>query len=317
MARRMMTTVAALAGLGIAIGVGVWALRDTGPSAEVVAAAYAAPPPAPEGPLRVYHLGHSLVGRDMPAMLAQLAGPEHGYESQLGWGTSLRDHWEPDVPINGFEAENDHPRYRDAREAIGSGDYGAVILTEMVEIKDAIKYHDSTTYFGKWADLARGASPAPRIYLYESWHRLDVDRGWLARLDGDLSAHWQAALLYPDLGRNPEAPAYLIPAGQVMAHFVRTVETLGGLGPVKSRKDLFQTKADGSLDPIHVNDLGAYLVALTHYAVLYGRSPEGLPHALMRADGSAATDPGPELAQLMQRSVWEVVTALPQTGVRP
>ena len=32
----------------------------------------------------------------------------------------------------------------------------------------------------------------------------------------------------------------------------------------------------------------AYLVALTHYAVLYRQSPVGLPHALSRADGTPA-----------------------------
>ncbi len=62
---------------------------------------------------------------------------------------------------------------------------------------------------------------------------------------------------------------------------------------------------------------GAYLTALTHYAVLYQQSPVGLPHALARADGTPADDPGPEVAQLMQETVWGVVTSLPRTGVRP
>ena len=70
-------------------------------------------------------------------------GTDIAYDSQLGWGTSLREHWEPDLPINGFDAENDHPRFRPARDAIGSGDYDSVVLTEMVEIKDAVKYHKS------------------------------------------------------------------------------------------------------------------------------------------------------------------------------
>ena len=47
------------------------------------------PLPPPADPLATYHLGHSLVGRDMPAMLAQMAGHDHA--SQLGWGASLRN----------------------------------------------------------------------------------------------------------------------------------------------------------------------------------------------------------------------------------
>ena len=85
-------------------------------------AAYAMPLTPPAAPMRVFHLGHSLVGRDMPAMLAQLAGNGHSYHSQLGWGTSLREHWDPKLPINGFETENAHVHYRDAKEALASGD---------------------------------------------------------------------------------------------------------------------------------------------------------------------------------------------------
>jgi len=288
------------------------------PDADTVAAAYAAPLAAPERPIAVYHLGHSLVGRDMPAMLAQLAGEGHRYALQLGWGTSLKEHWEPDLAINGFEAENDTPKFRPAREAIGSGDYDAVVLTEMVELRDAIKYHDSATYLGKWADLARAASADTRVYLYETWHRLDDPAGWLARLDADLQSLWEDKLLLPDLAAGGAArPIHVIPAGQVMARFVRAVEAAGGVDNIASRDALFRRDDDGTLDDIHLNDLGHYLVALTHYAVLYGRSPVGLPHELTRADGSPATAPGPQAARLMQETVWQVVTTYPKTGVAP
>lgn len=285
-------------------------------------AAYATPLPAPRAPLRVFHLGHSLVGRDMPAMLAQLAGAGmgrgHGYESQLGWGTSLNQHWQGRKAVNGFEAENAHDRYRDARAAVGSGDYDAVVLTEMVELRDAIRYHDSAKALHRWAELARGASPGTRVYLYETWHRLDDPEGWLTRLDTDLERYWEGRLLLPDLAKSgPDRPLYVIPAGQVMARFVRAVEAQGGVGNVKNRESLFARDADGALDPIHLNDLGAYLVALTHYAVLYHRSPAGLPHRLMRADGTAADAPDRPAAELMQRTVWEVVTGYPKTGVAP
>ena len=76
-------------------------------------ALYADPAPAPDGPLRVYHLGHSLVGHDMPVMLMQLAGEGHAFSSQIGWGSFLREHWEPDVPVKGFEDENTHDEHRD------------------------------------------------------------------------------------------------------------------------------------------------------------------------------------------------------------
>lgn len=301
-----------------AAAVAAWAMAGrSSASSRDLAQAYARPaPPPPAGGMRIFHLGHSLVGRDMPAMLAQLAGKGHRYDSQLGWGTSLKEHWEPGETINGFEAENDHPRFRPAREAVGSGDYDAVVLTEMVELRDAIRYHQSGKYLALWAALARQANPEVRLYLYETWHRLDDPEGWLARIDHDLERYWKPALLAEDMRRNaPSRPIYLIPAGQVMAAFVRKLEAQDRAGPIRTREDLFRRDESGALDPIHVNDLGAYLVALTHYAVLYQASPVGLPHRLRRADGTPAEAPDPEIARMMQETVWEVVTARPETGV--
>jgi hypothetical protein len=309
-----LTRRAALGFLTLALGLGglSYARRQRG--GKIAKALYEQPLSAPSGALRVYHLGHSLVGRDMPAMLTQLAGAGHRYDSQLGWGTSLKEHWEPDQPVNGFDVENDHPRFRAAQEALASGDYDAVVLTEMVEIKDAIRYHDSAAYLAKWAGLAREGNPQARIYLYETWHHTDDPAGWLTRIDNDFSGLWLERVLFPALSKD-DAPIHLIPAGQVIAAFVRALTAQGGLDGVAGVDDLMARNTDGTPDTIHFNDLGAYLVALTHYAVLYHRTPVGLPFALNRADGTLADAPSPAAAALMQRTVWDVVGRHAQTGV--
>jgi hypothetical protein len=272
-------------------------------------ALYRDPLPSASRPLHVYHLGHSLVGRDMPAMLAQLAGEGHVYASQLGWGATLQSHWEPDVPVKGFEAENIHPQYRDPVEALASGDYDSMVLTEMVEIRDALAYFDSPLYLHRFANAAWTGNPHSRVYLYETWHELDDPEGWLNRIDLDLDRYWETALLRVALACDSDArPVHVIPGGQVMAAFARKLADTGGIGETRNHRDLFS-------DEIHFNDLGAYLIALTHFAVLYGRSPVGLPHQMIRADGSPAEDPGPEVARAMQDTVWKVVTAYPPTGV--
>ncbi|MDT1063071.1 hypothetical protein RM190_14435 [Paracoccus sp. CPCC 101403] len=265
----------------------------------------------PDGPIPVYHLGHSLVGRDMPAMLAQLAG--HDYALQLGWGTALREHFEPGETINGFAQENVTPRYRDAHKALASRDYAAFVMTEMVDLKDAILYKDAITYAGKWAAEAVADNPDVQVFLYETWPRLDAKPDWLARLPQDLDQLWSQLLW--SATRAAGRPVWLIPAGQVMARLVTEAEAKGGIAELKSREDLFGRQPDGSLDPIHPNDLGFYLVALTHYAVIYGKSPVGLPRQLMHADGTPARAPSPELARRMQEIVWEVVTSQPLTGL--
>ena len=302
LSRRLFLGAAALASLSG----GSWVFRRA-QLQDRAAELYATRLTPPTAPMQVYHLGHSLVGEDMPAMLSQMAGAGHSYHSQTGWGTSLREHWEPEMPVNGFDRANDHARHRPARAAIGSGEYDAVVLTEMVEIADAIRYHDSPDYLARWANLAREARPDTRVYLYETWHYTDDGTGWLNRIDRDLDKYWRRQVLYPALQQS-DLPIHLIPAGQVMAAFARALDAQGGVGPLQGHRDLFK-------DNIHFNDYGAYLIALTHYAVLYQRDPAGLPHALLRADGAPADDMGAEAAALMQRVVWDVVTSLPQTGV--
>jgi hypothetical protein len=322
-ARRTHWIAAGLAGAALllaAAGGGLlWNLRAQTLPPPVAAAPNAPPLPAPEGGLRVFHLGHSLVGRDMPAMVEQLArfarvrGHEH--HSQLGWGTSLREHWEPDVPINGFEAENAHPRFRPAREALATGAYDVVVLTEMVELRDAIRWHASPDYFPRWVAAARAANPAVRVYLYKSWHNLEHPEGWLPRLERDPAALWQAHLLGPAWADPALGPVHAIPVADVLAELTRRLAAGGGVAGLRSPADLFARNPDGTLDTIHFNDQGLYLVALTHFAVLYHRSPLGLPHALRRADGRPAQAPSRAAADLMQRLVWDVVRGHPLTGV--
>lgn len=272
------------------------------------------PVTAPDEPLNVFHLGHSLVGRDMPAMLAQLAPEGHDYASQLGWGTPLRAHWEPDVEVNGFETENDHPKFQPAREALEAGGFNAVVLTEMVELKDALRYHDSAEYLAKWIGVARAGRPDVRLYLYETWHNTDDPAGWLARIDGDYDALWLDRLLLPAVAQTG-APVHVIPGGQVLGAFVRAVEARGGVGNVAGRDALMARTPEGAVDTIHLSDLGAYLIALTHYATLYQRSPVGLPLALKRADGTPADAPDAEAGALMQQTVWDVVRRVRYSGV--
>jgi hypothetical protein len=279
-------------------------------AAQAVDALYADPASAPTGPLNVLHFGHSLVGHDMPLMVMQLAQDGHSYNSQLGWGTFLKAHWDENDPRNGFAESNTHPQFRDGREALASGEYDAVVLTEAVEIRDAIKYMESPKMLHNLAGAARTHNPDVIIYFYETWHHLDDPEGWLERIDRDLALYWEDAILRPALNYDDDPkPIFMIPGGQVMARFARAVEARGGVGPILTRQDLF-------LDQIHFNDYGAYLMALTHYAVLYQTSPVGLSHALTKADGTPAADPGQEAAQLMQEIVWQVVTEYPKTGVR-
>lgn len=287
-----------------------------GLDAQALAQLYATPLPPPDRPLRVFHLGHSLVNRDMPLMLEQLAGPGHDHRSQLGWGAPLKAHWEPDVPVNGFDTENAHARYQGAHEAVDSGRFDVLVLTEAVEIKDSIKYQDSAKYLRLWTQAARKANAQVRVYLYETWHRLDDPEGWLQRLDKDLARHWEGVLLAQALAEGDTGgPIHVIPAGQVLARVVREVEGRGGVGMMRSREDLFALDERGARDMIHLSALGNLLVAMTHYSVIYHRPVPTTMLAIRLADGTQLQNLTPELMKLMSEVVWSVVTRYPKTGV--
>ncbi|MFZ1469526.1 MAG: hypothetical protein WAT09_11200 [Paracoccaceae bacterium] len=288
---------AALAGSALAL----WRSRPAELSDPAFAALFAQPLVPPEAPVAVYHLGHSLVGRDMPAMLAQLGG--HVWNSQLGWGASLKNHWQGDVP--GLAEENRAPVYRPAGQAVDSGAYPVLVLTEMVDLRDAIRWHDSAAYLAAWASRARAANPEVRIYLYETWPRLDVPEGWAVRVATDRQALWQDQVLRPAVAQ--VGVIHVIPGGQVMAAVVAAAEA-GDIPGLAGQQDLFS-------DQIHFTDLGAWLMAMVHFAVIYGRSPLGLPVALQRADGTLAPGPAKDAALLMQALVWRVVTGYALTGV--
>lgn len=270
-----------------------------------LAARLAEPLPAPAGPLSVYHLGHSLVGRDMPVLLAQMAGEGHVSHSQLGWGASLADHWKGDVP--GFETENAHPNHRPAAAAFDSGAYQAVVLTEMVELRDAIRWHDSPAHLARWAARARAARPDVRLYLYETWHRRDDPAGWAARIAADRPGLWEGALLAPAMAQKDTGTIRVIPAGQVLAAATAAIEA-GQIPGLTDPAVLFT-------DEIHLSATGAWLVAMVHYAVLYHRPPPETAD-LRLADGSAFAPPGAEAATALRALVWQTISADPATGIR-
>jgi hypothetical protein len=63
---------------------------------------------------------------------------------------------------------------------------------------------------------------------------------------------------------------------------------------------------EGHYDDVHASQVGIYIVALTHFAVLYRRSPLGLDTVSGIPEG---------LAKSLQQLVWQVVLAEPRTGV--
>lgn len=300
---RMQLVAAIVAGLAVTAAAVWWLWPARGLSDEAFAALYAEPLAPPAAPVDVYHLGHSLVGQDMPAMLAAAGG--HDWAAQLGWGASLKNHLDGAVP--GFDEANANDHFQPVHKAAEGGAWPVVVLTEMVELRDSLRYHDAAATLAEWARRFRAGNPAVRLYLYETWHHTDDGNGWLARIDRDLPRLWEGRLLRVAMAEEGVGTIHVIPGGQAMAALVRAAAR-GDVPGVSGERDFIT-------DTIHFTDLGAWAMAMTHYAVIYGRTPEGLPAQLPKADGTLAGAPSDAAARAMQAIIWRVVTHYPPGGV--
>ncbi|MCA9616736.1 MAG: hypothetical protein KC586_28450 [Myxococcales bacterium] len=147
-------------------------------------------------------------------------------------------------------------------------------------------------------------------------------------------------LLGESHGCSPRQPVYLVPVGTVFAAIDeltrreelpfadRTLTTADLFANAYTRwpegwpleapldeeaerralEDLARRHPDAELDDIHPSALGIYVAALTHFATLYRRTPEGLPSLL--------DDLPEETAARLQSLTWRVVRSEARAGVR-
>lgn len=164
----------------------------------------------------------------------------------------------------------------DAARAIEAQHPNIVVLQEQSQLP--LVAAEVFQHFARMLDDRIRAAGA-RTFLYVTWAKRDAPQ----EQEGLTAA-------YATVAR--ERHATLVPVGPVW-QAVR-----------KAMPELRLHDEDGS----HPSPLGTYVAALTFFAVLYDRSPEGLPARIGQA-GQTRVDLGPEAAASLQRLVWDVVHA--------
>ncbi|WP_128514461.1 hypothetical protein [Tabrizicola thermarum] len=197
--------------------------------------------------------------------------------------------------------------------------YDVLVLTERVPVRSAIEWEESVDYTQKWFDHAwskgKGGKGAETIY-YASW--VDIRSGpgntdeydmpderlipLRERLDLEMGA-WQQVADQVNAHRAKGSPRMrVIPGPKIMAAVLDAISA--GTAPGLTRiKDLFE-------DTIHPNAKGAYLMAVAHYAVIYGRDPRTLPN--LRGEPGW---PSAKQADWMKELVWDVLRSYPDSGL--
>lgn len=260
--------------------------------------------------LRIVMSGHSLtdpIPEPLSAIVRAIAGAQAtgmAIDSSTTPGSPADFRWShPASPV-------------DARHAIGN--YDLLVLTERVPVRSTLEYHAADKMALTWFEHAwkngNGGQGAETVY-YATWISLASGPGntdpydmederlipFRERLDLEMTA-WQEIADYVNANRPSDSPQMrVIPGPRIMAALFDAIAA-GRAPGLASMDELFS-------DGIHLSDIGAYPIALAHFAVIYGRDPRGVP--ALRGEGW----PSAEQQEWMKSLVWEVLSDYPDSGL--
>jgi hypothetical protein len=254
-------------------------------------------PLAATNALTVFHIGNSFTRwGNIPAQLQDFAAASnrpHARGEQLADGQGVGYHWTNGLP-GGLLT-----RGTPARTELATASWDALILQPMSrewQPASLPAFQANAESFDNLADSA-----GVQLYLYVYWPWRDDP---LSDQDGINAAFEQVRSALSSDG----PPVRVIPVGEAFRAAVGEMGSgeLAGL----TRNDLYR-------DTLHPSDIGYYLSALVHFAVLHRRSPVGLPAVGISSDdfSDAPVAIPTNIAAAFQRIAWEVARTTPYTGI--
>jgi hypothetical protein len=252
-------------------------------------------------PYKVYMIGNSLtdeVKYDDWIKLCASASSETLYARKMIPGAPIS--WHQEHPAQGFSTKS----YGYPEKAFKEYPWDALTLQPFTsadrEIPAAIHY----------ANLMWQYQPDCKVYIYAQWPNRDSD-DWLGRWETFKDQRYTAVYdaLCKETGKTNRI--FMIPAGWAFCRLEKKMQ----LGAVSGYQSIWQLYSDG----VHVSNVGSYIVGLSFYATIFGKSPIGMPVGNYQGKADTVADRfeiSPELARIIQETVWEAVTAHLASGVR-
>ena len=250
--------------------------------------------------LRVFHIGNSFtehgnIPDSLHAMAIQRGKTGATVGRNIRWGANLSTHAEPPYSLNNYG----FTPWKIA--LVPEKKWDVLILQTWDSGELARDVHFASMYMA----AALSGNPDCQTYLYYFGPKLAETPekclpasklSYIESLADALSAKFPAA-----------KPVLIIPAG-IAQWEVREAVARGEIPGIQDASAFF--------DPDnHFSNLGAHIVALTHFATLYGESPEGMePRSGPPKEYWAKAFP-PEACAVIQRIVWDVVQKYPRSGV--
>jgi hypothetical protein len=233
-----------------------------------------APAPVGSNQANVFFSGHSLINLNTPTLFAQLAQSRSlavSYQLQMGLGSSIL--YRLQCPWNGQQADGHPIQYRVQNELVRSNVYDTLVLAENHDLLSSIQYSRTTSTAKVMYDLFTTGNPDGQAYLYENWLYRDSPNldALLARIDRERPAWDCVASMVNTTRVGAQKPMKIMPGSTALAALIRDIR-LGNVPSITAGESLFH-------DNVHLNSIGNYFISLLYYAVIYGRSPVGLPHS--------------------------------------
>jgi hypothetical protein len=267
---------------------------------------------APADHVRTFYSGHSL-SDGVPEVVDQIArslGHRLDFETQSMGYSLLRQRTKGEVP-----SASDWPGYRAGNNRAGSGlnvaaelsqprrlapgdRYDALVVTERHDLPAIARKERTAFYLTDMAKHLVAGNPDAQVLLYHTWLHLDPDAPWpWIEYERAVLSMWEcvASRANLDLPARGDVPRVrVLPGSGALAELVAAlwdgkVPGVVGKTPGERVRLLFS-------DNVHMSEAGRYFIALVHYAVLFGRTPEGakIPASL-----------APETGRYMQKLAWE------------
>ncbi len=258
---------------------------------------------AQEKPFRVYFVGNSVTDTINYRGLAELAksrGHKQVWGRHMIPGAPLQWIWQH--PKDGFQ----EPPFGHYPNALANFQWDVLSLQPFDRHLDG---KDGDLVMAKnFIDLALPKSPDLRVYVYARWPRQgkdDFDTAWLKKYTGGWDNTNETKDYFERLTLElrkvyPRLKILMVPVGHVLYELNQRMKA----GEVPGYKHIKEVFADG----IHLNNVGSYAVGCTYFATLYKENPKGLP-----GEPYKVTDP--KLAEVIQETVWKVVSTNELAGV--
>jgi 4'-phosphopantetheinyl transferase EntD len=274
---------------------------------------------APRDHVRAFYSGHSL-SEGVPEVVERIArslGHRLDFEAQILGYSLLRQRTKGEVSSAsewaGYRAGQNRgsagldvaEELRQPRRLSPGDKYDVLVVTERHDLPAIARKERTAFYLTEMAKHLLTGKPDAEVLLYHTWLHVDPDAPWpWIDYERAVLPMWECIASRANLklpARGDIARVRVLPGGAALAELAATlwdgkVPGVAGKAPGERVRLLFS-------DNVHMSDIGRYFIALVHYAVLFGHSPEGaaIPAAI-----------APETGRYMQTLAWQYAVSYGQ-----